>query len=302
MNKKIIEIIKIIILLILLIALIILVASLNKKNDKFYLDDKYYKGAKITEIKAEKLKTLISDKESFLVFVYQPSCATSSEFNTLLNEFTNKYNLSVYMISFSNIKGTTLEKYVKYYPSFVIFNNGRLIDYLKADSDLDTKRYQNLTDFEDWLFSYVLLKHDVTNASKTTTTTSNSAFSYTKDEVKIDNVTKESGKVNVYFFYGDGCPHCKKEFSFFDEIEEQYAKYYNLYTFEVWNDEYNANLLKIFSSFMGSESSVVPYTIIGDTEIKGFGDDTKSKIKNAIINNFDNDYDVYFDKVLKLAN
>ncbi len=294
MTKK---IIKIIILIILLIALVILVVNLSNKDKKFYLEDKYYKEAKINEIDENKLGSLINDKESFVVFVYQPMCITSSSFNELLNEFTNKYNLTIYMIPFSSIKDTNLEKHVKYYPSFVIFNNGKVVDYLKADSDDDTKCYENLPDFEDWFFSYVLLKYDK-NGTTTTTTTKN-ALSYTKDDVKIDNVTKEEGKVNIYFFYGKECPHCEEEFSFFDEIEDEYSKYYNLYTFEVWHNEYNSNLLKIFSNAIGSEVSAVPYTIIGDNAIRGFGKSTKDKIVSAIKENYNKDYDVYFDVILK---
>lgn len=294
MTKK---IIKIIILIILLIALVILVVNLSNKDKKFYLEDKYYKEAKINEIDENKLESLINDKESFVVFVYQPMCITSSSFNELLNEFTNKYNMTIYMIPFSSIKDTNLEKHVKYYPSFVIFNNGKVVDYLKADSDDDTKCYENLPDFEDWFFSYVLLKYDK-NGTTTTTTTKN-ALSYTKDDVKIDNVTKEEGKVNIYFFYGKECPHCEEEFSFFDEIEDEYSKYYNLYTFEVWHNEYNSNLLKIFSNAIGSEVSAVPYTIIGDNAIRGFGKSTKDKIVSAIKENYNKDYDVYFDVILK---
>ncbi len=294
MTKK---IIKIIILIILLIAFVVLVVNLINKDKKFYLEDKYYEEAKINEISKNKLESLINDKESFVIFVYQPMCITSSGFNELLDEFTNKYNLTIYMISFSSIKDTNLEKYVKYYPSFVIFENGKVKDYLKADSDDDTACYENLPDFEDWFFSYVLLKY-VDNNDVTTTTTNN-VISYTKDDVKIDNIKKEEGKVNVYFFYGRECPHCEDEFSFFDEIEDEYGKYYNLYTFEVWHDSYNSNMLKIFSNAMGSIVSSVPYTIIGDSVIRGFGNTSKDKIINAIKENQDNDYDVYFDVILK---
>ena len=106
MTKK---IIKIIILLILLIALVILVVNLSNKDKKFYLEDKYYEEAKINEIDKNKLESLINDKESFAVFVYQPMCITSSGFNELLDKFTNKYNLTIYMIPFSSIKDTNLE-------------------------------------------------------------------------------------------------------------------------------------------------------------------------------------------------
>ncbi len=295
-SKKKIEIIA---LIILLVASVILVVNLSKKDEKFYLEDTYYKEAKKEEINETDLENLIDDKESFAVFVYQEESTTSSNFSEVLDEFINKYNITIYMISFSSIEDTVLEKYVKYYPSFVILKKGKVISYLKMDSDDDTKCFENLTNFEDWFLSYVLLKYDNDENTTKATTTNEDTLTYTKYDVIIDNVTKEDNKVNIYFFYGNGCPHCENELSFFDEIEDEYGKYYNLYIFEVWYDDYNSNLLKIFSYSMGKSVNSVPYTIIGNEVISGFAEVSKNQIKNAIIKNYNEDYDVYFDKILK---
>ena len=34
------------------------------------------------------------------------------------------------------------------------------------------------------------------------------------------DVNTEEEKVNIYFFYGDGCPHCKKEEEFLDALKQ----------------------------------------------------------------------------------
>ena len=42
---------------------------------------------------------------------------------------------------------------------------------------------------------------------------------------KVYNILEEKveeDKVNIYLFYGDGCPHCAKEEKFLDRIEEKY--------------------------------------------------------------------------------
>ena len=53
--------------------------------------------------------------------------------------------------------------------------------------------------------------------------------------------------------------------------------------------------LKQFSEKMGDESGGIPYTIIGNKTISGFGDKAKKQIKDAIMDQYKNSYDVYFD-------
>ena len=53
-----------------------------------------------------------------------------------------------------------------------------------------------------------------------------------KYEDKIHDIVNEEveeGKVNIYFFFGDGCPHCAKEERFFNDLKKEYGDYYNLY-------------------------------------------------------------------------
>ena len=59
---------------------------------------------------------------------------------------------------------------------------------------------------------------------------------------KADSVEQ---KVNIYFFHGDGCPHCEAEMKFFDNLEEEYKSKYNLYKFETWYNENNVKLKKL---------------------------------------------------------
>ena len=87
----------------------------------------------------------------------------------------------------------------------------------------------------------------------------------------------EEEKVNIYFFYGDGCPHCAHEESFFEDFEKEYGKYYNLYMFETWNDSSNQSLMFEVKAFMN-----VPYTVIGDHAYLGYADSTGRKIESDI--------------------
>ena len=50
---------------------------------------------------------------------------------------------------------------------------------------------------------------------------------------------------------------------------------------------------------MGDEVSGVPYTIIGEKTFSGFSETYEKDILDAIKNQYQNSYDVYFDKSLK---
>lgn len=245
----------------------------------FSLEDKYYMNMTVNEIEKDGLEKLINDKESFLVFIYQPLCAASSAFEKVLNEFIESYRVSFYKMSFTNMKETELGAEIKYYPSFVIYKDGEMVDYLDANSEEDKESYQDLSGFTKWFKKYVEIDESLAK----------------KKDAKLEELVYSEDKVNIYFFWGWGCPHCEEEHKFFEEIEEEYGKYYKLNTFEVWYNEDNLMIYEQFAEKMGDAADGVPYTIIGNKTISGFGDAAKKKIKNAIMEEYEKSYDVYFD-------
>ena len=89
------------------------------------------------------------------------------------------------------------------------------------------------------------------------------------------DVLKASSKVNLYLFHSNSCPHCKVERKFLDELDFHYKEKFNLYEFEV--GEYQ-ELFKEVSKAIDETSLYVPYLVIGDDAIIGFGDaDTTGK-------------------------
>lgn len=277
-----------------LITLSITLATRMPKKS-FELESKYYGKQAMTEITSEELSNLQDKKESFAVFVYQPMCSNSSNFEDVLTKFINEYNLTIYKISFSSIKDTKLGKKIKYYPSFVLFNEGKVVDYLDASKDEDTKYFTNYDSLKTWFTKYITIK-EVTNENNRDENHEDTKVDILEN-VELEGVTKEKNKVNIYFFHGDGCPHCKEEFAFFDSIEKEYGKYYNLHTFEVWHNEYNSKLLKTFAYYLDKKVTGVPFTIIGEKVIVGFGANAKEEIPKAIKSEYKKDYDIYFDKI-----
>ncbi len=110
-------------------------------------------------------------------------------------------------------------------------------------------------------------------------------------------VFAEDKKINVYIFHGNGCPHCQKAMEFFDSIEEEYGKYYNLVKYETWYSHRNNKLMKQVADEMNTDKTNlgVPYIIIGDKTFLGYTENYDEDIKKAIVDAY-NDED-YVDKV-----
>lgn len=114
---------------------------------------------------------------------------------------------------------------------------------------------------------------------------------------KITDIKKSSDKVNIYMFWGDGCPHCEEQFEFLESIQDEYGTYFNLYAFEVWYNEDNKELMNEFATAMNETIRGVPYTIIGDESFSGFSKSSEDDLLDAIKEERLSNDDIYFDKI-----
>lgn len=99
----------------------------------------------------------------------------------------------------------------------------------------------------------------------------------------ITNTKIEEGKINLYLFRGEGCPHCAEEEEWLEEIKEDYQDYLNVYEFEVWNHDENAKFLDQVKLEFQATSNGVPFTVVGENYFLGFSDATASNIENKIM-------------------
>ena len=99
----------------------------------------------------------------------------------------------------------------------------------------------------------------------------------------ITNTKVEEDIINIYFFRGEGCPHCAKEEEFFEkELKKKYDNI-KIYDFEVWNNKENSKLLDLVKERFRLRKINVPFTVIGNKYFMGYSDDvTKDKIYKAI--------------------
>ncbi|MGE4442675.1 MAG: glutaredoxin family protein, partial [Desulfomicrobium sp.] len=88
--------------------------------------------------------------------------------------------------------------------------------------------------------------------------------------------------LDVYLFYGDGCPHCKKEEKYLKMYEKKYADL-NMHRFEVYFSDENMKLFGRVAESMGADVSGIPFLVIGDEYIVGFDETlTPGKIQGRI--------------------
>jgi redox-active membrane protein len=108
----------------------------------------------------------------------------------------------------------------------------------------------------------------------------NSSFKFAKNTEA--DIKSSKDKLNVYIFWGDGCPHCKHLAEFLGEKQSEIGDKISLYTFEVWKDKNNLSFLKSFGKFLGENPKGVPYIIIGNKTYSGFSE-TDEETKQEII-------------------
>lgn len=108
-----------------------------------------------------------------------------------------------------------------------------------------------------------------------------------------ENIKFDKEKMNIYFFYGDGCSHCEELIFFLNNLPEKYNEYYDLYTLEVWYDEKNNELMRNLVKKIGKTVEGVPCLIIGDQVFFGYSETMNEKIKQAIKEESKEKYDVY---------
>lgn len=112
------------------------------------------------------------------------------------------------------------------------------------------------------------------------------------------SVFAKDEKITLYFFHGDGCPHCAEEEVFLKSIEDKYSNL-EIVKYEVWYDDKNAELLNQVEDVFSITRPGVPTNVIGKTVISGYSDSIGKKIERAIQYYSENEYE---DIVVQIQN
>lgn len=107
--------------------------------------------------------------------------------------------------------------------------------------------------------------------------------------------TEDSKEVNLYFFRGEGCPHCEEAEQWFQSIEEEYGSYFKVVDYETWYNEDNAALMQKVAEARGETAEGVPYIIIGDKSWSGFTESYEQEILDQIQSVYAQDVSARYD-------
>lgn len=126
-------------------------------------------------------------------------------------------------------------------------------------------------------------------------TQASSRTTRTLKEQTASDIKYNDEKINVYFFWGNGCQHCEALISYLNTLPEEYDNYFDLYTLEVWYNEDNSKLMAELGDYLEQEINGVPCLIIGDQVFIGFREENKEAIKDAIKKEYNKKerYDAY---------
>lgn len=152
-NKK-----SIIIVIVIIISIIILTfLGYICKKEKFYLEDNYYT-YDMKKVSYSDINKLEKEKKSFILFTYNQYCSLKIPCDKIFEEYAKNKNITILTIPFDKFKKTEYYKTVKYAPSVIIINKGKIITYLDAEKDKDIKLYQDTNKFGNWIEKYIKLK------------------------------------------------------------------------------------------------------------------------------------------------
>lgn len=107
-----------------------------------------------------------------------------------------------------------------------------------------------------------------------------SIFIFLPNNVYAKNNNKR--EVNLYLFYGNGCPHCKSLEEFLNKIKDDYPNL-KIHEYETWYNTSNAKKLSEVANLLNENVKGVPFTVIGGEVISGYsGKETDKQIIDAI--------------------
>ncbi len=94
-------------------------------------------------------------------------------------------------------------------------------------------------------------------------------------------IDKNKTKATIYFFWGDGCPHCARAELFLQGLVKRYSQI-ELKRYEVYHSSENQRLLKAMGDNFGFEPRSVPSIFIGEQHFEGFNDTISRRIELAV--------------------
>ncbi|MCC6298190.1 MAG: hypothetical protein IT314_02750 [Anaerolineales bacterium] len=107
------------------------------------------------------------------------------------------------------------------------------------------------------------------------------ASSVSAVSAQADAPIQAAHPVVIYYFWGDGCPHCATTWKFWEEVGRQYPTL-EIRDYEVWYSQENRELFSRMATAYGFEPSGVPTIFIGDRYWVGSSEQIHTEIARTI--------------------
>ncbi len=143
---------------ILIIIFILSMTGCSKESNKFYLNEEYYNDSRLVDIDNLELISMLDTNKSFILFTYNPYCNFKVSCESIVEEFSKDNNIAVFKIPFEEFKKTKLYKTVKYAPSIILINDGKIVSYLDPNKDEDSIKYQDKNALNNYIEMYIDMK------------------------------------------------------------------------------------------------------------------------------------------------
>lgn len=143
---------------ILIIIFILSITGCSKESNKFYLNEEYYNDSKLFDINSLELIGMLDANKSFILFTYNPYCNFKVSCESIVEGFSEDNNTVVFKIPFEEFKKTKLYNTVKYAPSIILINKGKIETYLDPNKDEDSIKYQDKNALKSYIEMYIDMK------------------------------------------------------------------------------------------------------------------------------------------------
>ncbi len=104
---------------------------------------------------------------------------------------------------------------------------------------------------------------------------------------RAGGASADGNRAIIYFFWGDGCPHCAEAEPFLNDLANRYLNT-EIRAFEVWYDQDNQQTWAEMAARFGFEPRYVPTIFLGDRYWEGYspqiGQEIEAELKNCLAN------------------
>lgn len=104
---------------------------------------------------------------------------------------------------------------------------------------------------------------------------------FTISSLLLVNFSLAKNPIELYFFFGQGCPYCTKMAQALSEIQKQYPEL-KINPLEIWYNSQNQRLMMALVEVYKVKIEGVPVVFIGDKVIEGSGQAEIFQIKEEV--------------------